>query len=110
MNHNVNVQYVYNVYLDIKDTLSAYKVNKLKTILNVKYGVFRNVQNIQSKESVILQMADFILGAISYNRNNTEKSNEAKNAIIERIKKHTNIDLDKTNHNDKLNLFFIDLK
>lgn len=110
LNHNVNVQYAYNVYLDIKDTLSAYKVNKLKTILNVKYGVFRNVQNIQSKESVLLQLADFILGAISYNRNNTEKSNEAKNAIIERIKKHTNIDLDKTNYNDKLNLFFIDLK
>ncbi|MEG1794632.1 MAG: DUF3800 domain-containing protein, partial [Rikenellaceae bacterium] len=28
-NHNLNTQYTYNVYLDIKDTLSACKVEKL---------------------------------------------------------------------------------
>ena len=36
LNHNLNNLYNYNVYLDIKDTLSAYKVNKLKDILNTK--------------------------------------------------------------------------
>lgn len=110
INNGLNMEYTYNVYLDIKDTLSAYKVDKLKTILNHKFGVFRNVQNIRSHESIMLQLADFILGAISYNKNSEHKDNEAKCIILDRIKKHCNIDLGETNYNDKLNLFFIDLR
>ncbi len=34
LNHNKNSNYKYNVFLDIKDTLSGYKVQKLKEILN----------------------------------------------------------------------------
>lgn len=109
LNHNLDMQYSYNVYLDIKDTLSAYKVKKLKDILNTKYGVFRNIQNIRSNESLLLQLADFILGAISYNKNIPDKTNEAKLLIIERIKKHCNVDLNSTNYSEKLNLFFIEL-
>lgn len=108
--NNINTQYTYNVYLDIKDTLSAYKVEKLKHILNVKFGVFRNVQNIRSNESLLLQLADFIIGAISYNKNVDPKSNEAKRIILDRIKKHCDVDLGTTNYNDKLNLFFIELR
>lgn len=110
LNHNLNVQYTYNVYLDIKDTLSAYKVERLKTILNVKYKVFRNVQNIVSKESLLLQLADLLIGAISYNKNDTEKKSDAKRILLDRIKKHCNVDLGETNYNEKLNLFFIDLR
>ena len=35
LNHKINTQSIYNVYLDIKDSLSAYKVQKLKEILNI---------------------------------------------------------------------------
>lgn len=69
LNYKVDTTNHYNVYLDIKDTLSAIKVRKLKNILNVKYGVFRNIQNIRSEESVLMQLADFLMGAISYNAN-----------------------------------------
>ncbi len=112
LNHNKNSQYSYNVYLDIKDTLSAHKVNTLKEILNVKYGVFRTVQNIRSHESVLMQLADFITGALSYNLNNPDKKVMAKNQIIERIKQHTNQNLvNSSNWSDfKMNLFFIELK
>lgn len=112
LNHNKNSQYSYNVYLDIKDTLSAHKVNTLKEILNVKYGVFRTVQNIRSHESVLMQLADFITGALSYNLNNSDKKVVAKNQIIERIKQHTNQNLvNSSNWSDfKMNLFFIELK
>lgn len=109
--YNINSFYNYNVYLDIKDTLSACKVRKLREILNTKLGVFRNVQNIRSHESLLMQLADFLMGAISYNINNTEHKNMAKVQIIEKIKKHAKIsNLEKTNYNDKLNLFFIELK
>jgi hypothetical protein len=110
LNHKINSCYSYNVYLDIKDSLSACKVRKLREILNAKYGVFRNIQNIRSNESLLIQLADFLMGAISYYKNNTEKKNVAKVQLIERIIKKSGCDFDKTNYSDKLNLFFIELK
>ncbi|MCQ4034858.1 DUF3800 domain-containing protein [Kaistella montana] len=110
LNHNINSLYSYNVYLDIKDSLSAFKVRKLKNILNTKYGVFNNVQNIRSHESLILQLTDFIMGAISYHHNNEEKLNPSKVKVIEKIQNRSNDNLMATNYSDKLNLFFIELK
>lgn len=111
LNYEIDTLDHYNVYLDIKDTLSSVKVRRLREILNVKYGVFRNVQNIVSKESLLMQLADFIMGAISYNANDDLKRNKAKVALIEKIKKHTQlVDLKETNRSEKLNLFFINLK
>lgn len=110
--HKKNSEYAYNVYLDVKDTQSAYKVRKLREILNIKYGVFRTVQNIRSHESTIMQMADFIMGAVSYNLNNNENKTEVKTQIIEKIKQHTNQGLlDTSKYNEKkVNLFFIELR
>ena len=111
LNYKIDTLDHYNVYLDIKDSLSAVKVRRLKEILNVKYGVFRNVQNICSNESLLMQLTDFIMGAISYNMNDKLHRNQAKVAIIERIKKHLNSqNLSITNYSDKLNLFFINLR
>jgi hypothetical protein len=109
LNHKIDSCYSYNVYLDIKDTLSSCKVRKLREILNIKYGVFRNVQNIRSHESSLMQLSDFLMGAISYNINDTAHKNIAKMQVIEKIKKHTQLpDLRKTNYSEKLNLFFIE--
>jgi hypothetical protein len=110
LNHKIDSRYSYNVYLDIKDTLSACKVRKLRDILNIKYGVFRNVQNIRSHESVLMQFADFLMGAISYYKNNAEKQNQAKVQLVEQIIKELGCDFDFTNYSEKLNLFFIELK
>lgn len=109
LNYNINTLYSYNVYLDIKDTLSSRKVNKLKDILNTKFGVFRHVQNIRSHESIIMQLADFFMGAISYLHNDEVKGNAAKMQIIEKIKNHSKDSLLSTNYSEKLNLFFIEL-
>ena len=110
LSHKIDIRCSYNVYLDIKDTLSACKVRRLREILNIKYGVFRNIQNIRSHESVLMQFTDFLMGAISYYKNNTKKQNQAKVQLIERIIKKSGCDLDRTNYSEKLNLFFIELK
>jgi hypothetical protein len=110
LNHNISSVCQYNVYLDIKDTLSAHKVSMLKKILNTKYGVFRNLQNIRSHESILMQLADFLMGAISYKKNNQEKANMAKVKIIEKIEKHCQHSLEITNYENKVNLFFIELQ
>jgi hypothetical protein len=110
LNHKIDSRYSYNIYLDVKDTLSACKVRRLREILNIKYGVFRNVQNIRSHESILMQLADFLMGAISYYKNNAEKKNRAKVQLIERIIKKSGFSLNRTNYSEKLNLFFIELK
>lgn len=111
LNYKVDTTDHYNVYLDIKDTWSNQKVKRLGEILNTKYGVFRKVQCIRSEESILLQMTDFLMGALAYNANNMEKKNVAKTKIIEAIKKHCpNGDIMHTNFYDKFNLFFINLR
>lgn len=111
LNYQVDTLSKYNVYLDIKDTLSANKVTRLKDILNVKFGVFNQVQNVSSKESVLLQLADFLMGAISYYVNDEQHKNIAKMQIIERIKRLAFIEhLDKTNYSSKFNIFYIRLR
>lgn len=109
--HKLDMLNTYNVYLDIKDTLSAQKVKKLREILNVRYEVIRNLQNIRSNESVLLQLADFLMGALSYRLRGAE-SVEAKNRIIERIEKCSGNNLTESTPkaHDKFNLFFINLK
>lgn len=110
--HKKDANYTYNVYLDVKDTLSAYKVRRLKELLNTKMGVFRNVQNIISKESLMMQLTDLLLGALSYNLNDSDKKVTAKRNLIERIRHHADQPLERSSAKaeNKMNLFFIELR
>ncbi len=111
LHHKINMEHTYNIYLDIKDTCSFRKNKKLREILNVQYGNIRNLQFIHSHESVLLQLADVIMGALNYNLRG-EKKMIAKLKIIEKIKKHANRSLDCSTprSSEKFNLFFIELK
>lgn len=109
--HKLNMEHNYNIYLDIKDTLSANKVRKLKEILNINYSSIRNVQNIRSHESLLMQLTDLLMGAISYLLREDLKV-IAKNKLIDKIKSHSGDSLTKSSPKwkEKFNLFFIDLK
>jgi hypothetical protein len=108
------------IYLDIKDTKGARKVRKLREVLSNDIYDFnmesiKNVQNINSKESEILQLADILIGAISYlNRNENEKSNfsNSKMKLIELISNKSGYNLKKTTFlsEEKFNLFFMELR
>ncbi len=101
----------YNIYLDIKDTRSAKKVNGLKKYLNSQFVAVNNLQNIRSHESEIMQLTDILTGAISYHLRGLSKM-ISKTNLIEKIQIQSNHSLLKSTHlNDqKFNLFFIDLK
>ena len=58
----------------------------------------------------MLQLADFLMGALSYNLNDSDKKVIAKRQIIDRIKHHTTQSLDATSYNNSFNMFFIELK
>lgn len=111
LNHKISMENNYNVYLDIKDGLSAQKVKKLKEILNIKYSKIRNLQNIRSHESLLMQVTDLLMGAISYYLRGHSKV-IAKNNLIEKIQQHTQLPLTQSTpkDHDKFNLFFIALK
>ena len=101
----------YNIYLDIKDTRSRLKISKLGDVLcNDKYDftsqMIGRLQNIRSDESYLLQVCDFLLGAVSY-RNRGLAGNSAKIAIIQHLEECLGRDLlhSTSLHEDKFNLF-----
>lgn len=90
----------YRIYLDIKDTRSENKVSKLHEILcNNAFDFSRNmierVQQIRSHEVVTSQMADILIGAMSY-KSRGQNANAAKIAIIDRIKERSGYSLQRT--------------
>ena len=109
--HKLDMAATYNIYLDIKDTLSRSKVRELREVLQVHYSSIRNLQNIRSHESLFMQLADFLTGALNYNLNEESKV-IAKRNVIERMKQHSQHSLDCNTRKsaDKFNLFFIELK
>ena len=101
----------YYIYLDIKDTRSQNKVNELKEVLcNNVYDFTQqmivNIQHIRSYESELLQLADLLIGAVSYENRNL-RGNQTKISIIEYIEqkiKHS-ICLSTSLYYEKVNLF-----
>jgi hypothetical protein len=102
----------YRIYLDIKDTRSNEKVKKLHEILcNNAFDFSRNmiqkVQQIRSHEVVTSQIADVLIGAMSYkSRGKSGDANSAKATIVDRIQKRSGYTLQKTTlyKEDKFNI------
>ena len=79
----------YRIYLDIKDTRGASKTRKLHEVLASSLYDFdrecvERVQQIRSHESEILQIADLLIGALTYAHRGLA-DNKGKTAIIARL-------------------------
>lgn len=112
----LDVGHRYNIYIDIKDTKSQAKINTLREILCRSYHDFKNeiisnIQHIRSHESELMQLTDFLLGAVGYRCRNL-KTNSAKNDIIQRIHDKSGIDLGCPTPpwEEKFNIFFFSPK
>lgn len=101
----------FNIYLDIKDTRGSRKIRELSRILHAKLSDSERLtqpQLVRSHESELIQLADFLMGAVAYcNRNDIPKKNSAKQKIVQQIKVYTGTDI---NYNsppweEKFNLF-----
>ncbi|OCG75895.1 DUF3800 domain-containing protein [Gilliamella sp. Occ4-3] len=106
----------YNVYIDIKDTTGNAKVTKLHEILcnsayDYSHNIIQKIQRIHSHESEQLQIADLIIGALSYLFRGL-RANQAKLKLIERIKQRTQLTLTKNTlpKEKKFNLLIWDKK
>lgn len=101
----------YRIYLDIKDTKSAVKVRKLHEVLsNNMYDfdrrIIERVQNVRSHEIELLQLADLMIGAVSY-VNRGLATSQAKSTIINRIKEKSHYILTRSTllSEKKVNIF-----
>lgn len=101
----------YRIYVDVKDTRSAVKLRKLHEVLcNNMYDFERriivDVQAVRSHEVEQVQLADLLIGAISY-ANRGLQTSPAKTALVERMKKRSHYSLTKTTllREEKVNLF-----
>ena len=102
----------YNIYIDIKDTRSQHKVEKLTEVLrNNHYDfdkkIIRRLQQIKSHEVELMPLADLLVGAIAYKCRNLTASS-AKLSIIQHIQERSKYSLSGSTlfREDKLNLFF----
>jgi len=101
----------YNIYIDIKDTRSEEKVQKLKEVLRTsRYDyenkIIKKVQQVDSKEVELIQLADLFIGAVGYiNRGLT--TSEAKLKLIDRIQNRSGYSLMQTTllRENKTNIF-----
>jgi len=80
----------YNIFLDIKDTRSQSKINKLREILSTSHLDFerkmiKKIQHVRSHEVALIQLTDLLIGSISYFHRHLE-ANKGKLKVIERIK------------------------
>ena len=102
----------FNIYLDIKDTRGSRKIRELQRILHIKLADVQStipqIQLVRSHESELIQLADFLMGAVAYcNRNDIPTTNSTKRDIIQRIKSYTRNDLKNNSPpwEEKFNLF-----
>jgi len=79
----------YNIFLDVKDTRSRLKVSQLREVLcnnvhDFTGEMIRHIQTIPSRKYELIQLTDFMLGAVAYS-NRDLSSNEAKTQIVQMI-------------------------
>ncbi|MHA1395677.1 MAG: DUF3800 domain-containing protein [Promethearchaeota archaeon] len=102
----------YRIYLDIKDTCSNQKIEKLHNVLcnniyDFSREIIQRLQSVRSHEVEILQLVDLLIGAISYVNRGLNTSN-AKLSLIDYIKRLSGYSLKATTlvRENKFNLFF----
>lgn len=107
----IDPQCRYHIYLDIKDTRGRTKVRKLQEVLaNAHYDFSRDIiekiQTVRSHEVELLQLADLLIGAISY-VNRGLSGNAGKEALVGRMRERSRYSLTLTTllRESKVNLF-----
>jgi hypothetical protein len=80
----------YRIYLDVKDTRGGPKTRKLHDVLanslyDFDHECIQRVQQVRSHESELLQLADLLIGALTY-ANRGLASSAAKTGILDHLR------------------------
>lgn len=107
----IDPSFRYHIYLDVKDTRGRDKVAKLhQALANAHYDfareIIERIQTVRSHEVELLQVADLLIGVLSY-VNRGWSGNAAKKALVERMRRRSGYSLTQTTllRENKVNLF-----
>lgn len=105
----------YNIYTDYKINKNNDRLKDLKLILNNKSRCATTVsliQAINSKESLLLQLEDVLMGAVAYKYNyGVSGEAKAKNKLIDVIENRLQTSIiDNNRYHKKFNIFKINLR
>lgn len=105
----------YRVFTDQKTNRDKKRLQELRRILNTQFPVsdtFESIQAIDSKESLIIQMQNILMGAVGYKYNfRGEGSSYAKEQIVAKIESRLGRKIGKTYQSEqKFNVFEIALR
>ena len=102
----------FRIYVDIKDTQSAEKINKLHDVLcnsvfDFDKSIIERIQTVRSHEVEILQLTDLLMGAVRY-ANVSGTGSSAKQALVDQVKRCSRYRLNQSTllRAEKFNLFF----
>lgn len=111
LNRLIHPEKHYRIFLDMKDTQGRKKVAKLHDVLcNAKYDFDRNIiksiEQVQSHDVLLLQLADLLIGALSYVHRSLHGS-PAKQALVAHIRHRSGLTLEQSSllRAEKFNLF-----
>jgi hypothetical protein len=98
--HWLERSHAYRIFLDIKDTRSAQKTEKLRDVLahsqyDFDQKIVQRIDLVRSEQVEALQLADLLIGAVSY-ANRGLSGNAGKLAVIRRLRERTGLVLTKT--------------
>lgn len=104
----------YRVFTDQKTNREKKRLQELKRIVNIKFcsDPIESIQAIDSRESLILQMQNVLMGAVGYKYNFAGNGySKAKEEIVKRIEAHLGKPISKTPPQEyKFNIFQIELR
>ena len=110
----------YSIFVDIKDTRGGPRLNILKDVLcNAKHDfnqdMLKNINQIRSYESELLQLTDLLIGAIGYYYNGRYGeigSSAAKNAVVNKLFEYyrKNITEGTSKNEEKFNVLLMELR
>jgi len=97
LQHLLDPEAKYRIYLDIKDTRSQHKVRKLHEVLcksqyDFRQEIIEHVQQVRSHEVEHIQLADLLIGAVAYANRGTGLS-EGKQALVDRMRQRSRYSL-----------------
>ena len=96
-----------HIYLDYKDSKSYLRCAEIQNFLSHDHITCMKsitVQQMNSRESNLIQMTDLLVGLICYNAN-SKKNNDAKIELVNILKQKTKLDLFSTTYNsDKIDI------
>ena len=109
--HWIDPKEKYWIYLDYKKNKLPNRLHDLERVLKNKTSAeIFDVQAIESKQSVFIQLTDVLIGAVGY-RMNEHNQSLAKLKIVNRIEHHLNHPIEPTPKGEwKFNVFKIDLR